>query len=892
MATVDAERAAAAAAQEYPDRAGWAPDNPYLASFRPFIPSTARLRELTPVPLIMGTLLGIVFGASSLYLVLKVGLTVSASIPVAVISITLFRVLSKMGLRDATILENNIVQTAGSAGESIAFGLGVTMPAIMILGFDLEITRVMLVAVLGGLIGILMMIPLRRALIVQQHGYLKYPEGTACAEVLKAGASKESLDAAHEDPATARVADEATTGGKVIIAGFGIGFVYYALEQILKTWKEIPTKVFGRPFEGGSVSLENNPALLGVGYIIGPRISSIMVGGGVLSYLVLIPAIKYFGSGLATPLPPETAHTIADMTVSQIQKGYILYIGAGAVAAGGIISLFRSLPIIWHGLKGGISDLRGTRSAVEDAPRIDQDLSMKWVLGGIIALLVVIMIAPQLNLRFNILGAVLIIAFGFLFVTVSSRLTGEVGSSSNPISGMTVATLLLTCLVFLIIGWTAPPYFVTALSIGGIVCIASSNGGTTSQDLKTGFLVGSTPKYQQIAILVGALASALILGPILMQLNKSGTVYAPRITFTPTEKLVGAEDVVLTLDPAAAALQPFSGDFRPPREGNYRVLQVEKSDRAVESLKPGEYLVDGSGLVTPRSVAGAGAPVGSLKPGDYLVDDAGHIAYRRETNWPAGLRANPAELGETETLQGAQADDDRNSYRVWQKTTTEGGPAARYLVNEQGVPVYIVDPGINGVFDRRPDGSGVQKFTAPKATLMSYIIKGILSGQLPWGLVLLGVFIAIVLELSGIPSLAFAVGVYLPLSTSSPIFVGGMVRLLVDKYTRRKYAGAGMTEEQLVAEGDKSNGVLLSSGYIAGGTLAGVIFAFMNIPLKDRLDQFEKWATANNPFFEGPWSDVLAMIPFLVLAVLLYVVGREWWLAGRRGADSLTRDLR
>ncbi|PYS83774.1 MAG: oligopeptide transporter, OPT family [Acidobacteria bacterium] len=852
---VEAERVAAAAAQEYPDRTGWTPDNPYLAVFRPFIPTGAHLRELTPLPLIMGTLLGIVFGASSLYLVLKVGLTVSASIPVAVISITLFRTLSKIkaipatgryvltflslllgagafyllqrfgisftwnvvasasivavlawvflvGARDATILENNIVQTAGSAGESIAFGLGVTMPAIMILGFDLEFTRVMLVAVLGGLLGILMMIPLRRALIVQQHGYLKYPEGTACAEVLKAGASAESLDAAHTDEASARVADEATTGGKVIFAGFGIGFVYYALEQILKTWKEVPTKVFGKPFEGGSLSLENNPALLGVGYIIGPRISSIMVGGGVLSYLVLIPAIKYFGSGLGAPLAPETAHTIADMTVGQIQKAYILYIGAGAVAAGGIISLFRSLPIIWHGLKGGISDLRGTKAAGENAPRVDRDLSMKWVLGGIIALLIVIMIAPQLNLRFNLLGALLIVAFGFLFVTVSSRLTGEVGSSSNPISGMTVATLLLTCLVFLIIGWTAPPFFVTALSIGGIVCIASSNGGTTSQDLKTGFLVGSTPKYQQIAILVGALASALVLGPILLQLNQAGTVYVP---------VTGNKDFAFPSDYHAAA-------------------------------------------------------------SDYEKDSSGQPKRER--------------------LSGAQAGDDNAEYFVYHKTTPENGPAGRYLVNQDGVPVYLADPGINGIYDKRPDGSSVQKFTAPKATLMSYIIKGILSGKLPWGLVLLGVFIAIVLELSGIPSLAFAVGVYLPLSTSSPIFVGGMIRLLVDKYTRRKYANARMSEEQLVAEGDKSNGVLLSSGYIAGGTLAGVIFAFMNIPLKDKLDQFEKWATANNPFFEGPWSDVLAMIPFILLTVLLYVAGREWWLSGRRRPDSLTRDLK
>ncbi|HYY94936.1 MAG TPA: oligopeptide transporter, OPT family [Pyrinomonadaceae bacterium] len=796
MATVDAERAAAAAAQEYPDRTGWTPDNPYLAAYRPFIPSSAHLRELTPVPLIMGTLLGIVFGASSLYLVLKVGLTVSASIPVAVISITLFRLLSKMGLRDATILENNIVQTAGSAGESIAFGLGVTMPAIMILGFDLEFTRVMLVAVLGGLLGILMMIPLRRALIVQQHGYLKYPEGTACAEVLKAGASRESLDAAHTDEASARAADEATTGGKVIFAGFGIGFIYYALEQIFKTWKEIPEKVFGKPFEGGSLSLENNPALLGVGYIIGPRISSIMVGGGVLSYLVLIPAIKYFGSGLVTPLAPETAHTIASMSVAQVQKAYILYIGAGAVAAGGIISLFRSLPIIWHGLKGGISDLRGTKVAGDDAPRIDRDLSMKWVLGGIIALLIVIMIAPQLNLRFNILGALLIVAFGFLFVTVSSRLTGEVGSSSNPISGMTVATLLLTCLVFLVIGWVAPPYFVTALSIGGIVCIAASNGGTTSQDLKTGFLVGSTPKYQQIAILVGALASAIVLGPILLQLNQSGTVYIP-------------------------------------------------------------------------------------------------VANNKDFAFPAGYHANASDYEKDssgqprrERLSGAQAGEDPKEYFVYHKTTPENGPAGRYLVDENGTPFYLADPGINGIYDKRPDGSSVQKFTAPKATLMSYIIKGILSGQLPWGLVLLGVFISIVLELAGIPSLAFAVGVYLPLSTSSPIFVGGMIRWLVDKYTRRKFAGRKMSEEQLVAEGDKSNGVLLSSGYIAGGTLAGVIFAFMNIPLKDNLDRIEKWATASNPFFEGPWANVLAMLPFLLLAVLLYIVGREWWLAGRRDAYS------
>src|SRR6478752_3863741 len=359
-------------ANEYPDRVGFQPDNPYLANFKPYIPAGIRLRELTPIPLVMGTLLGMVFGASSLYLVLKVGLTVSASIPVAVISITLFRMFSKLGLRDATILENNIVQTAGSAGESIAFGVGVTMPAIMILGFDLEFTRVMLVAMLGGLLGILMMIPLRRALIVAQHGYLKYPEGTACAEVLKAGASEESRAAAHAGGEAA--AETEQMGAKTIFAGLGVGFLYQVLMAGFKGWKDTPEKVFGAPFKAGSISAEISPALLGVGYIIGPRIASIMCAGGVLAYLVLIPAIKFFGDAMPTPVAPGTV-PIGEMSPSQIRGAYVLYIGAGAVAAGGIISLFRSLPTIWHGLKGGLADLRGGQSAVANAPRTDQDLS-------------------------------------------------------------------------------------------------------------------------------------------------------------------------------------------------------------------------------------------------------------------------------------------------------------------------------------------------------------------------------------------------------------------------------------------------------------------------------------------------------------------------------------
>jgi len=279
MATIDP----ANPPMEYPDIIGARPTNPLAANFRPFIPASARLPEFTPLPLIMGTFLGIIFGASSLYLVLKVGLTVSASIPVAVISITVFRLLSKLGFSDANVLQNNIVQTAGSAGESIAFGLGVTMPAIMILGFDLEITRVMLVAILGGLLGILMMIPLRRALIVDQHGLLKYPEGTACAEVLKAAATKESLAVADHTRTTTDaevVNEEAAGGGKVIFAGFGIGFLYQAAMGAFKLWKSDPQKIFAAPFKGGSISATIEPALLGVGYIIGPRIASIMCAGG------------------------------------------------------------------------------------------------------------------------------------------------------------------------------------------------------------------------------------------------------------------------------------------------------------------------------------------------------------------------------------------------------------------------------------------------------------------------------------------------------------------------------------------------------------------------------------------------------------------------------------
>src|SRR6185436_19446791 len=380
-----------------------------------YIPPQAVMREFTPRAVVIGTLLGVVFGASSLYLVLKVGLTVSASIPVAVISLALFRMYSKLGGRDATILENNIVQTAGSAGESIAFGLGVTMPAIMILGFDLEITRVMLVGLLGGLLGILMMIPLRRALIVAQHGKLKYPEGTACAEVLKAGADEESkrIGEASDTSAASKSAVTERLDASTIFTGFGIGVVYKTLMAAFRFWKDVPEKIFNRGLKGGSVSADISPELLGVGYVIGPRISSILMAGGVLNALVLIPMITFFGDGMTTILAPGNK-LISSMTPEEIRKAYVLYIGAGAVTAGGIISLLRSMPVILHGMKSGLSDFRAAAGSHLAGLRTERDIPMKVVVGGIVALVLAILLAPSLHM--NAIGAIMIVLFGFLFV--------------------------------------------------------------------------------------------------------------------------------------------------------------------------------------------------------------------------------------------------------------------------------------------------------------------------------------------------------------------------------------------------------------------------------------------------------------------------------------------
>lgn len=752
------------------------PYDPAPPAVKPYIPATAQLPEMTIRALVMGVVLGMVFGASSLYLVLKVGLTVSASIPVAVIAITLFGMFKKMGGRESTILENSITQTAGSAGESLAFGLGVTMPAIMILGFDLEISRVMLVGILGGLLGILMMIPMRRTMIVDAHRELKYPEGTACAEVLKAAATDTSREAAGEVRLEGSdAARDAKRRAAIIFGGFGLGLLYKVANVSLKGWKDVANFEFGAPLKAGSAGAELSPELVGVGYIIGPRIAFTMAAGGVLSYLMLIPMIKFFGELLTVPLSPATM-LIKDMSPDDIRDAYVLYIGAGAVAAGGLISLVRSLPSIWNGLKGGLASMsnsggKGKASTPNAGLRTDQDIPFKWVAIGCLAIIAIITFATPLHM--NLLGALLILVFGFLFATVSSRLTGEVGSSSNPISGMAVATLLFTCLIFLLMGWTGGRYYVTALSVGAIVCIAASNAGTTSQDLKTGFLVGSTPRLQQYAILCGAFASALILGPILLKLNDAGTVYVP-----------------------AAQVAP-------------------------------------------------------------------------------GVTVDASKLTETAQLQGPQAESDGKTYKVWRKLDTVGGPEGKYLVADDGKLAYLVDPGINGHYHQRPDGTEVKKYDAPKAVLMSYIIKGILDQQLPWTLVLFGVMISVVLELAGIQALAFSVGVYLPLVSTLPIAVGGAVRWVADRRNDKLPQYAKLNDEERQAAGDRSSGTLLASGYIAGGALAGIVIAITAGVMTNFDSMMAKWAETSNPFFAGVNADLLSLIPYAAIVLLLYWVARE-----------------
>jgi putative OPT family oligopeptide transporter len=753
--------------------------------FEPFVPAERSEHELTVRAVIVGCLLGIVFAASSVYLGLKVGLTVSASIPVAVLSITLFRYLGKaLGLRRATILENNIVQTTGSAGESIAAGVAFTLPSLLLMGFELELTRILLVALLGGLIGVLMMIPLRHGLIVKEHGKLTYPEGTACADVLIVG-------------------EKGGMSANTVFVGFGIGFVYSTLNLINKLWTDTSAFVidFWGRLKGATVAFEVSPTMLGVGYIIGPRVAANMMAGGALAFVILIPLIKLFGGGMTTPMYPELHRTIAEMSASQLRNAYVLYIGAGAVATGGFIALARAVPTILSAFKGGLSSLGQKNSAVTTArPRTERDLSMLAVVGGSAALIVAIWLAPVLEINF--VSAVLILLFGFFFVTVSSRITGEIGSSSNPISGMTVATLLITCGLFVVVGWIGVGYKAMALTTAALVCVAASNGGTISQDLKTGYLVGATPRAQQISILVGVLTSGIVIGFTLLLLNQSHATYKP----------VSFPDYMATLQPDAA--QVTGPDGKP-----YRVAYVHED---VGDVARGKYLVDDDG-----------------RP-HFLVDPGvcGTFPYRLEQRaYPGATVAIPADAPTELGLDG-------QPYKVVTLGEAQGAvPAGRYLVAADGAVAY-------GMHD-------LWKFDAPKAQLFRLIIDGTLGGKLPWGLVLIGVFLALMMELVGVASLPFAVGLYLPISTSAGIFVGGIVRWLVD---RRRSDSA--------SEAEFSPGVLMASGLIAGGAIAGVVQSVIAFYEKDAVFDFSGplGALASN---ETWWP----MLPFLAMAAALYFVG-------------------
>lgn len=593
-------------------------------TFQPYVPPTASPAEFTAKAIAIGIVFGVIFGASTVYLGLRAGLTVSASIPIAVLAIS---VLKRLG--GSTILENNIVQTIGSAGESVAGGVVFTIPALIFLvphgPAYFNYTQILLLSFAGGILGVLMMVPLRRALIVKEHGVLPYPEGTACAEVLVAGERGGQL-------------------ASLVFSGLGIGALWKSLSWTFNLFRTEIGYSFARTgmFPNATMAVDISPEYMGVGYVIGPRIAGTMVAGGVLSWLVLLPLMSIMGAYMTTPFPPITPANalnpatgapflITEMSPGQIWSAYIRYIGAGAVLAAGLITLGRTLPTIIGSAREG---LKGFSASGGGQLRTERDIPMKIVLAGSLLLALFLLAVPGLPTQGNVVASVLIVIFGFFFATVSSRITGLIGSSSNPISGMTIATLIITCVIFVALGWNDSIYAPVALSVGAIICICAANAGNTSQDLKTGYIVGATPLYQQLGLAIGVITSSFVIGYTLISLHE---------TF----------------------------------------------------------------------------------------------------------------------------------------------------------------------------GIGSQQVAAPQATLMATIIRGLLDQQLPWGLVLVGVFISLTLELCGIHSLSFAVGAYLPIATTAPIFAGGMVRWWVEKKT-------GATSDS-----DISAGTLFSSGLIAGGSLAGILYAVL-----------------------------------------------------------------
>jgi putative OPT family oligopeptide transporter len=722
-----------------------------VPEFQPFVPASENRPEFTLRAVLLGALFGIIFGAVTVYVGLRAGLTVAASIPIAVISISFLRDKGKV-----SILECIIVQTTGNAGQSIAAGVIFTLPALIFLGFDLQYSRIFMLALIGGFLGVLFMVPLRRPLIVEEHGTLKFPEGTACADVLMAGAKGGAF-------------------ASRVFFGLGLGALYtfFQNENLFGAWPGTPEYQpnFGpqHVLKGASIKADATPEYLGVGYIIGSRTAGTMVAGGVFSWLVIMPLIYFFGKEVPHAIYPGTV-PVAQMGPSDLWITYIRPMGAGAVAAAGLITLFKTLPTIIGALRSGFAQIRHRSTALAEPIRTERDLSMSTAVIGSIALIVLMFFflefkpvpGAQVGLFANFAASILVVAFGFLFVTVSSRIVGLIGSSANPISGMTIATLMATSAIFLVSGWTAPAFGALAITIGGVVCIASAEAGDTSQDLKTGFIVGATPRMQRFAFLIGIAVSTIAIGFTLQLMNQSLQTFREA---------------------------PQAWDINAPHPG----VEIQR---------------DTAGLIDQFPVQAANNTTTIRHKSDYIVLNA---------------------IGSTELANGK----------------------------------YLYSPATHRIEVRWIPGIGSEKAAAPQAQLMATVINGILTQKLPWGLVMLGVFLVIAVELLGIRSLSLAVGAYLSIGTTLAIFVGGVVRWLVDAAVAR----AGVDPS---AEGDVSPGSLYASGLIAAGGIIGLL----GVALRG----YETVLDRPNPigwphtFLYNPWVSVAA---FAALAFSLYYFARK-----------------
>jgi putative OPT family oligopeptide transporter len=614
--------------------------------FRPFVPANETRKELSLRALVLGSFFGVIFGAVTVYVGLRAGLTVAASIPISVLSISILRYavtfLRKLGLpiSDASILENNIVQTTGNAGQSIASGVIFTLPALIFLGFDLESFRIFALALFGGWLGVLFMIPLRRQLIVEEHGELLYPEGTACADVLKAG-------------------EQGGSFASRVFLGLGIGGLYtlFQNENLLALFPGTPNKNFNfdpsgqQIMKGSAVRADVTPEYLGVGYIIGIRIAAVMLAGGVFSWLVLMPAIVFFGKHLSGPLYPGTI-PIAQMDPSLLWKTYVRPMGAGAVAASGLITLCRTAPTIVSALAGSFKKKTPVEAQIEAGiearadspagpPRTEHDLPLGVILGGSLALLIMIVIflqfkpvpGAQVGLLANIAAALLVMVFGFMFVTVSARIVGIVGSSSSPVSGMTIATLMATAAIFLVKGWTAPAFGALAITIGGIVCIAASNAGDTSQDLKTGYLIGATPWKQQVALMVGVVISTVSIGWTLNAMNK-GLESFQKLPTPRTLSLAALPDGVsnqgnFPRDHVQLTVKAPSGSTSHEELGNAKQYVLLNSIGST-TLEDGKYLYNPStGTIDVQWVQGIGSEKAAAPQGRLMATVINGILSRK-----------------------------------------------------------------------------------------------------------------------------------------------------------------------------------------------------------------------------------------------------------------------